>query len=274
MFFDRFTRRVEIDATLVCLTALRIGTGKSTGDIAASDLAVLRDSKGQPLIPGASLKGAMRSAIESVLRGIPEDPGAAKAWACDPFVDPCVDLRDDDRAVDQLRLVDRAKWQRDRLRTACRACRTFGTAGLASHAIFQDARVRGRARVERRDGVAIDRDLGRVSGGRKYDFEVMAEGTELNFGLVLDSAEAWQEGLVVLGLDLLNQGFIRVGGATSRGLGRVALRAPRVRLLDITRVRSGAGPAEIGWDDYRRTALEAWNRELQPTPGGGEAQAC
>ncbi|WP_437952603.1 CRISPR-associated RAMP protein Csx7 [Sorangium sp. So ce296] len=274
MFFDRFTRRVEIDATLACQTALRIGTGKVAGDIAASDLPVLKDGRGEPLVPGASLKGAIRSALEAVLRGIPEDPSASKAWACDPFLDPCVDPREEDRSVDQMRLAERAVWQRERVKAACRACQTFGTAGLASHVVFQDARPRGRARVERRDGVAIDRDLGRVSGGMKYDFEVLAAGAELSFSVAVDSAAPWQEGLLVLGLDLLDQGFIRIGGATSRGLGRVALQGARVRLLDIGRLRAGQGPTELTWDEFRQASLAAWAREIDAAHEAAEERAC
>jgi CRISPR-associated protein Csm3 len=261
MYFDKFTRRVEIAATLRCLTALRIGAGKSSTDITSSDLPILRGADDRPLIPGSSLKGVLRSAVESMLRAIPEKSEEIKKWACDPFVEElrCVSTKDPSDAEQRVRMQK----QRERMKGLCRACRTFGAPSYASHVLFRDARTGDRVRVERRDGVAIDRDLGRVSGARKYDFEVVAEGTTFDFGVSIDSAEKWQEGLVVLALDILHEGFARVGGATSRGLGRVALENRNVRVLDQKRLLSGKGPASISWEEYRTEALGAWERYVQ-----------
>lgn len=159
MYFDKFTRRVDITATLRCLTALRIGAGKSTTDITSSDLPILRGADGQPLIPGSSLKGVLRSAVESILRSIPENPDEVKRWACDPFAEDqrrCVPTKDPSDTDKR----ERMRKQRERMKDLCRACRTFGAPSYASHVLFRDARTRERVRVERRDGVAIDRDLG------------------------------------------------------------------------------------------------------------------
>ncbi|WP_017741236.1 CRISPR-associated RAMP protein Csx7 [Scytonema hofmannii] len=67
--FDTFKNRLEITGTLTTITALRISTGRSSEPI-GSDLPVIKDSLGNPLIPGSSFKGAMRSRLESFLRGI------------------------------------------------------------------------------------------------------------------------------------------------------------------------------------------------------------
>ena len=157
-----------------------------------------------------------------------------------------------------------------RLEELCVACRTFGAPGYASHVLFRDARPQGKVHLERRDGVSIDRDLGRVSGGRKYDFEVVAESSRFDFGLTIDGADRWQEGLVALGLDMLNEGFSRVGGATSRGLGRVALDGLAVKVLDVEALRRGELPdgkglplRETSWASFREEALAAWQRRVK-----------
>jgi CRISPR-associated RAMP protein (TIGR02581 family) len=67
--FDTFTNRLEITGTLTTVTALRISKGRSTEPI-GSDLPVIKDALGRPLIPGSSFKGALRSRLESFLRGI------------------------------------------------------------------------------------------------------------------------------------------------------------------------------------------------------------
>jgi CRISPR-associated protein Csm3 len=267
MFFDRFTRQVEIHGALRCVTALRVGVGRGSNEVSATDLPVLKDAMDRPLIPGSSLKGVLRSLVESVLRAIPEREVDAVRWACDPFVAPCVDPRDDPQETERMKLKERVEHKRAKMKGLCRACRTFGAQGLASHVIFRDARARGPVHVERRDGVAIDRDLGRVSGARKYDFEVVAEGSRFDFGVAIDSADPWQEGAIVLGLDLLAEGFARVGGATSRGLGLVALDDLQVKVLDRERVLAGLSAGLVPWQDFRRKSLDAWQRYVA---SGGE----
>lgn len=64
--FDVFKNRLEITGTLITITALRISAGRSTEPI-GSDLPVIKDALGRPLIPGSSFKGALRSRLESFL---------------------------------------------------------------------------------------------------------------------------------------------------------------------------------------------------------------
>jgi CRISPR/Cas system CSM-associated protein Csm3 (group 7 of RAMP superfamily) len=73
--FDTFKNRLEITGTLTTVTALRISAGRSTEPIGC-DLPVIKDALGRPLIPGSSFKGALRSRLESFLRGI--DPNLAE----------------------------------------------------------------------------------------------------------------------------------------------------------------------------------------------------
>lgn len=264
MFFDKFTRKVEIEGTLRCLTALRIGVGRGSTEVSATDLPILKDAAERPLIPGSSIKGVMRSAMESILRAIPAETSKDQRWACDPFTAPCVKPKDDAPNIDQRSAAERAARQRDRLRRGlCRICRTFGAPGLASHVLFRDARALGKVHIERRDGVAIDRDLGRVSGARKYDFEVVAEGTTFAFGLSIDSAEPWQEGIVVLGIDLLKDGFARIGGATSRGLGLVTFDDLTVKVLEREQLMKGEKARLVDWAGFQEHALGAWRRHVE-----------
>lgn len=67
--FETFKNRLEITGTLTTVTALRISEGRSTEPI-GSDLPVIKDALKRPFIPGSSFKGALRSRLESFLRGI------------------------------------------------------------------------------------------------------------------------------------------------------------------------------------------------------------
>ncbi|MBE6049606.1 MAG: type III-A CRISPR-associated RAMP protein Csm3 [Clostridium sp.] len=59
--------RVILKADLVVKTGLHIGGGSSSVEIGGIDNSVIKNYKGQPFIPGSSLKGKMRSLTELVL---------------------------------------------------------------------------------------------------------------------------------------------------------------------------------------------------------------
>ena len=153
----------------------------------------------------------------------------------------------------------------------CTACRLFGSRILASHVRISDAHVRttpeeraaGRAPVEVRDGVAIDRDLRHVRGGLKYDFEVVSPGTAFDLEIFVENPEDWLLGLLAIGLDQITDGFSAIGGFTSRGLGRVDIdwsEAKTVTAAELLKGSSGAvaSRADIpGMMDLWRQALTA-----------------
>jgi CRISPR/Cas system CSM-associated protein Csm3 (group 7 of RAMP superfamily) len=107
----------------------------------------------------------------------------------------------------------------------CAACRLFGSRVVASHVRFCDALLQDRSPgpipIEVRDGVSIDRDLRRVHGSRKYDFEVVSPGTAFAAEIFVENFQPWLMGLLAMGFDQLAEGFTALGGFTSRGLGRV-----------------------------------------------------
>jgi CRISPR-associated protein Csm3 len=62
-----FLGKLIIEADLTCETGLHIGAGKTTLEIGGADNPVVKNSFGQPYLPGSSLKGAMRHALERSL---------------------------------------------------------------------------------------------------------------------------------------------------------------------------------------------------------------
>jgi len=243
MFFDTFQRATTVTALLRCESGLRVGAGRSVEQI-GTDLPVLRDASGRPYLPGASLKGVLRSQAEALLR----------AWgldACDPFTNPCIR---DTPPSDGRSAAERTRLRREQVRShACVACRVFGAPSLASHVVFADAVPEGDVVTEIRDGVAIDRDLGRVSGARKYDYEVVPAGTRFRLRIVMNDLADWGEGLVAAVLDHLDAGFVRVGGFKSRGLGLVSLHEQHVDVLEGAALER----TQPGWDDWTEARLAA-----------------
>jgi CRISPR-associated RAMP protein (TIGR02581 family) len=253
--FHCLRERLRLTGTLTTRTALRVGSSAG-GDFDTADLPVLKDADGRPYLPGGSIKGALRSTIEALVRGA-HTPAREDAhlWACDPLA------REDADAIRKA-CGHHVGGRRDQIDTQqhCAVCRLFGSHVVASHVRFCDAlldepRATGTGRrppVELRDGVAIDRDLGTVHGSQKYDFEVVSPGTRFAVEVFVDNPQDWLLGLLVMGFDQLSEGFTALGGFTSRGLGRV----------------------DLAWSSLTRTSAEALLAGEAPSPQGGDALAA
>lgn len=216
--FDVFKSRLELSGILTTVTALRISQGRSTEPI-GSDLPVVKDSLGRPLIPGASFKGALRSRLESFLRGI--DPSLA--------VDPS-----------ELVGPDKMRWLKEQkqlhendadltaalLKETDLASLVFGSPWAAGKFQVRDLTVLFDAwfgQYQERDGVSIDRDTETAAEGKLYDFQVVPAGTPFEFKAVVENAEDWELGLLMIGLHQFENEMIPLGGGRSRGLGVVKL---------------------------------------------------
>ncbi|EKQ67354.1 CRISPR-associated protein, Csx7 family [Leptolyngbyaceae cyanobacterium JSC-12] len=217
--FDTFKNRLEIHGTLTTITALRISAGRSTEPI-GSDLPVVKDSLGRPLIPGASFKGALRSRLESFLRGIDEtlavDPSdlAGSYW-----MSQVKDLKKKYEKDDKV-LTDHLVSMTDEV------SQLFGSPWIASKFQVRDLTVFPDAwfgQYQERDGVAIDRDTETAADGKLYDFQVVPAGTPFEFKAVVENAKDWELGLLMIGLHQFENEMIPLGGGRSRGLGVVKL---------------------------------------------------
>jgi CRISPR-associated RAMP protein (TIGR02581 family) len=225
--------RYRITGRIVMDTALHIG---GRGGTTVTDNPVIRDGEGRPFIPGSSLKGAFRAAVERIVPNL-------------PHLHTCGLSDGDDACANKLReqLKDRKDITENDLltlldRELCDTCKTFGSPHLASVVFFHDAPI---AEVWRslpevptqiRDGVGIDRDSERAREGIKFDFEVVPPQAEFEFALTLENPSERDLGLVALGLQEFINGMIPLGGIRSRGLGRCHLEGVKVQYVDLTNV--------------------------------------
>jgi CRISPR-associated RAMP protein (TIGR02581 family) len=227
--FDTFKNRLEITGSLTTVTALRISSGRSTEPI-GSDLPVIKDALGRPLIPGSSFKGALRSRLESFLRGI--DPTLAE----DPanYTTPTrnnqvKDLKEKYKNND-LDLTQQLIDLTDHIGSL------FGTPWIASKFQVRDLTVQPDAwfgQYQERDGVAIDRDTETAADGKLYDYQVVPAATPFDFKAVVENAHDWELGLLMIGLHQFETEQIPLGGGRSRGLGVVKLEIDKMRWIDV-----------------------------------------
>ncbi len=229
--FDTFKNRLELTGTLTTITALKIGAGRSV-EVTDPDVPVIKDANGHPLIPGSSFKGALRSRLESFLRGInlefAKDPNVLSGSEMTKVKRLKIEV--EKRKDDQGKLL--TDQEQDRQLTAellamtDKASMLFGSPWLASKLQIRDLTVQPDnwfGQYQERDGVAIDRDTDTAADQRKYDFQVVPAGTIFDFKAVAENLEDAELGLLMLGLTQFENEMIPLGGGRSRGLGVVRL---------------------------------------------------
>jgi CRISPR/Cas system CSM-associated protein Csm3 (group 7 of RAMP superfamily) len=149
-------------------------------------------------VPSSTLKGALRSTSEQILRGdgIP---------ACDPE-HPCAERESVKQAKDGPTLY----------RTLCAACRLFGSRLMRSHLTVTDSFPAIPDLTTQQDTAnGVDSVLGETFYGT----------------LTLTNFERWQVGLLMLALTRINIADVRLGRRRSAGLGQVLIRYGALSLV-------------------------------------------
>lgn len=250
--------RHRVKGDLKLDTALHLGGGRNPAK--GTDSPIIRDGLGQPFIPGSSIKGAVRAAVERIVpnlgisacglyntgescpSALPESDELMKGLRkiLEHFGQPIPkgsDLEKTLEAVLQRKsrsmsdLRDRKKMTEENWLYIldlflCQVCKAFGSAFISSTLFFHDAPVSREQWVgltQIRDGVGIDRDSGRAVEGLKYDFETVPPDTVFKFSMTIETADPLALGLAALALHELVEGNVPLGGIRSRGLGRCHL---------------------------------------------------
>lgn len=255
--FDIFKNRLELAGVLTTVTALRISQGRSTEPI-GSDLPVVKDAVGRPLIPGSSFKGAMRSRLESFLRGIDiklaANPAIEAEWSItNEWLNGRNGIKEEveqelkriypkeDQSSQRIGKKDELLTQTILAETDL-VSRLFGSPWLSSKFQVRDLTVLPDTwfgQYQERDGVAIDRDTETAADGKLYDFQVVPAGTLFQFHAIVENAEEWELGLLMIGLHQFESEQIPLGGGRSRGLGVVKLENLKIKWFD---ARSATNP--------------------------------
>lgn len=182
-----------------------------------------RNGNTEIYLPGSSLKGVFRSHIEKVIRTLKE------GVVCNPFVkvnqSTCPDHAEvscgdkfEGRQKDGSRICNE-----DIYSESCPVCRLFGSTSFIGRLAISDAYLAegSTERTEQRDGVGIDRFTGGAASGAKFDLEVVSSGVTFETGIYLRNFEVWQLGMLMLVVQDLEDGLIRIGSGRSRGLGNI-----------------------------------------------------
>lgn len=253
--FEKFVNRYIIEGNLVAVTALHIGAAEDGFRPNGCKNPFFRNAAGLPLIPGSSLKGAMRSFLEQYLSSdagrdaIVRDVHYRKKICNEK--NPCADS-EKDKVLGKL-LRGRGEESQQKLSQylfgteggedgkLCMVCRIFGSQYSAAKFSVRDARVIEETferEFEIRSGVGIDRDLGISATNKFFTTEVVPEGTAFSFKAVLENGDETEWEAVKQLLQAMEIGLIPIGGMKSRGLGEIKLTDIRYQNIDETNLAS------------------------------------
>lgn len=216
--FDRLEVFTRVAGSLVNLTPLRIGTGREPPLGSAVDLTPLRvkfsDGGSVPYIPGSSLKGALRSLAEAIVRA--EGFTVHSPW---------------DKGVEEE--AEGGKF--------CVICGIFGSTKLASHVRVYDAYPNGWAPTFVKTGVGINREFRGVQPGILYTEEQVVPYVRWKFMMDILNIRVFPQPAEERGkllrqvLEMLAQGMVQVGARKTVGYGLVKLVEGRYRVYEVRR---------------------------------------
>lgn len=255
-----FERLVLFDYRLTCRTGLHIGAGKSA-DLVGSDLPVLRDASGRPLVPGSSLRGILRSGLEALSQEIDFSAFGSETGGTPVKSAP----RHLSEMWGKLDTIQRmfgytAKDNEEKKEVG---------AAFGSRLQISDAVCSTDAPVELRDGVGIARETRTAAGGAKFDLEVVPAGTTFLGHIRFKNPLDYELGMLAQALWMLDQGMLLLGGKTARGLGWVQVEVTTPRNLDArsilfqgARLADPSGSKEFGpVDEKLREYLQIFEKQ-------------
>ena len=244
----KVTHRLYISGDLVLLAPAHFGSGQVRGG-ALTDMSLLLDEEEQrPLIPGATIAGALRSYLRSRLYGY---------MGAEPVREP------KDSPLARLFGPTRTSGETE--------------SRFQSQLIVDDALGQGTTTL--RDGVRIDPRTRTAysdkSGGAKFDVELLEPGTtfQLNFEVLLtekmDAAHVLPA--LVTALEGLEKGDIRLGLRKRRGYGRCKVKGWHIRSFDLRNPKELCAwlesPTVAPIDDQAREPIDALLQIFQLSDG-------
>ena len=235
--FEIFESRRTITGKIVATTALHIGAAQDEFSPNGEKNAFMRDASGQPIIPGSSLKGVMRSFLESILAGkTPQNKDERPPCSLTRM---CIEPNDDQYktiARESTRSSEKEKELAEHIqKNTCVICRLFGSQVNGAKFMIRDAFVMPTTftqEFERRTGVSMDRDLRKAAEHHVFPFEIVPENTAFAFEAIVENANETEWQCVCIVLKAMEKGLLSLGGMTSRGLGSVQLKDCEVSQMD------------------------------------------
>lgn len=196
-----------------------------------------------PVLPGSSLRGALRSYAERIARTIAtiqaaqSDNSATHFRQHCPACNPLTAKTEYEVASCNSFIKKIPKRERDQLERQgaddklCLACRLFGSPWNGSRLRVEDAPLKAGTmpHIKVLDFLAIDRFTGGGRDSAKFDAVVLWR-PQFSVRILLENPEPWELGWLALVLRDLHEGLFTVGFGRAKGFGHCTIVAPALTL--------------------------------------------
>ncbi len=178
-------------------TPIIIGSGDDTNFV---DISFIKDHNNKPYLPGTSLSGVIRHLTTKMIANGISQEDFNLFWG-------------------MVNVNKEADY-------------------LESQIVFYDAPVKEKYKIGIRDGIEIDRKSITAAKSKKYQFEVLESGCEFNikFELIIVkdvNIDAFEKILFMI-INLLQDGFVKIGAKTMSGLGSIVLEKIEIFKFDFS----------------------------------------
>jgi len=237
MTFERLQDITVLKVAYTTKSALAISAGDQPAEIMESPVIKLG---GRPVIPGSSLKGALRSTLEAMLAGLGHK-------VCIPFAAIPRRYRRKEEQKKYVARLGRLVPCED-TEHPCPVCSIFGTvggrAGLSGKALFLDATVgEGGYELIERSHVAITRDTKSQSEGSLMSLQAVDAGATFRGDIRMINAEPWEVGAILRALEGVE--LLGMGAKKTAGYGDLDIKVETVQVLRFDGQEWQSTPAEM-----------------------------
>jgi len=220
----KLLRIIRFKAKVINDEPLMIGAGRDASIFEPAELVIVKMfdpklNKYVPFIPGSSWKGVFRAHAVKITRsqglntceGIPNNT-CLKGDEFSEF---------EERKLDTRAKIELIMQGEIGVSGCCLLCLSFGTPGILSHITFHDSLPLKEPKLGYRTMVAISRRTGASHPRALYSVEYIEPGSEFTFSIEAINLPNYAIGLLMIIVEHMNLGLVRVGGMKTRGFGRV-----------------------------------------------------
>jgi len=240
----KLKRRVVVGCVIDTNEPLHVGIGKETLSVSEVDLPTMVNKKDEPIIPGSSIKGALRAYVTRILSSLDISTGnthfgVKKIKANEDEIN---DFQTEESPEIKEKKFSENLGVIDKL---------FGASGFASPLRLTDATLTGDTKLIKRTHVKIDNDLDRAEEGALFDIQAVPENRNFNFKLIFDEfndsiTEDVSKVFYKMILKQIGDGLeIFLGGMRSRGYGLCTIKAKQVLSYNPEELALGKTPEPI-----------------------------
>jgi CRISPR-associated RAMP protein (TIGR02581 family) len=185
--------------------------------------------EGEFLLPGSSLRGAMRSHAEKIARSIAtldcsdENDFLSRCPACNPHADASMPLTSCSTLIRENRKrqssLPEALVEHE---NSCLACQLFGNLYKGSRLYISDGYLANPPEIKIMDFLAIDRFTGGGKDGAKFDAVVLWRPL-FTFRVFLENPQDWELGWLMLVLKDMKEELVAIGFGQNKWFGNVKI---------------------------------------------------